>query len=80
MSQLKQLLEFMYSGQVIVEQQQLESLLQAAQVLGIRGLTDVVSLFSNNTHQHFLTDVKEWSGIYIAMHDNCMKYQHWLDF
>ncbi|XP_034238132.1 protein bric-a-brac 2-like isoform X3 [Thrips palmi] len=38
MKELRRLLEFMYCGRVTVEQQQLEPLLEAAKMLGVRGL------------------------------------------
>lgn len=44
MTELRLLLEFMYCGRVTVEQQQLESLLEAAKMLGVRGLASRVSL------------------------------------
>lgn len=44
MTELRRLLEFMYCGRVTVEQQQLESLLEAAKMLGIRALASAESL------------------------------------
>jgi hypothetical protein len=45
MAELRRLLEFMYCGRVSVEQHQLEPLLEAAKMLGIRGLASGVSSF-----------------------------------
>lgn len=44
MAELRCLLEFMYSGRVNVQQHQLESLLEAAKMLGIRGLASAVCI------------------------------------
>lgn len=47
MKELRCLLEFMYCGRVTVEQKQLEPLLEAARMLGVRGLAASRVSFKN---------------------------------
>ena len=53
--ELESLLEFVYRGEVSVEPSQLSSLLQAAQILNINGLTPPTVITEVKNHSNFFS-------------------------